>query len=141
MKRNIRYKPSKINSGMTFVVGILFVIIGIAVVLPATIASGFVPAVLFGLVWTGGAVAITVMHGLNLFGKTTKTDLFGGFEVTDDTPQRPVSFRPDAPDHMHITGASLSPKERLEQLEVLKGAGLIDDGEYQEKRKEILREL
>ena len=51
------------------------------------------------------------------------------------------SFRPDAPDHMHITGASLSPKERLEQLTVLKNAGLIDDGEYQEKRKEILREL
>ena len=141
MRRNIRYRPSKLNSGMTFVVGILFVIIGLTVVLPATFSSGLLPAILFGLVWTGGAAAITVMHGLNLFGKTTKTDLFGSFEVSDEDLGRPASFRPDAPDQMHITGASLSPTERLEQLSVLKNAGLIDEGEYQEKRKEILREL
>ena len=139
MKRNIRYKPSKASATMSVVVGIVFMIIGISVVIPATIASGFLPAILFGLVWTGLAVGITVGNIRILMGKGSS--FYGGFEVTDEEPERPVSFRPDAPDHMHITGASLSPKERLEQLEVLKGAGLIDDREYQEMRKEILKGL
>ena len=51
------------------------------------------------------------------------------------------SFRPDAPDHMHITGAGLAPEKQLEQLDVLKNAGLLTDEEYDESRKEILREL
>ena len=139
MRRNYRYRPSKASSAMSFGVGILFVFIGLSTVLPAVLRSGFLPGILFGLVWTGGAVAITVMHGLNLFRKKTGTDLFGSFEVSDEKPERHVSFRPDAPDHMHITGAGLSPKKQMEQLEVLKNAGLIDDGEYQEMRKGITR--
>ena len=139
MRRNYRYKPSKASAIMGAVVGILFVIIGLTELLPATISSGFLPAVLFGLVWTGIAVFITVGNIRMLMGKGDS--FYGGFEVSDEEPKRPTSFRPDAPDHMHITGASLSPKERMEQLEVLKGAGLIDEEEYQEKRKEILREL
>ena len=139
MRRNFRYKPSKASAIMGTVIGILFIILGLTELLPVTISSGFLPAVLFGLVWTGVAVFITVGNIRILMGKGSS--FYGGFEVTDEEHERPVSFRPDAPDHMHITGASLSPKERLEQLEVLKNAGLIDEAEYQEKRKEILREL
>ena len=140
MRRNIRSKPSKLNSGMTFVVGILFIIIGLTVVIPTTIASGFLPAILFGLVWTGFAVVITVANVRFLMGKGG--GFWGGFEVSDEGPDRPTpAFRPDSPDHQHITPSGPDAKARLEQLETLKNAGLIDEREYQEKRKEILREL
>lgn len=143
MKKNIRYKPSRINSGITFAVGILFIFLGVTAVIPTTIMSGFFPAIIFSFVWTGGAIAITVGHGLYLFGKKNKTDFFGGFEITDEEPrQKPTAaFRPDAPDHMHITGVGLSSKERLEQLESLRAAGLLTEEEYARKRKEIVEGL
>ena len=59
----------------------------------------------------------------------------------DKMNRHTVSFRPNDPDHMHITGAGLSPKKQMEQLEILKNAGLLTDEEYDERRKEILREL
>ena len=61
--------------------------------------------------------------------------------VAEKPDRYTVSFRPDAPDHQHITGAGLSTEKQLEQLEVLKNAGLIDDGEYQDMRKEIMKGL
>ena len=41
--------------------------------------------------------------------------------------------------HDHIPSAALDAEGRPEQLEILKGAGLLTDREYQEKRKEMLR--
>ena len=138
MRRNIRYQPSKAGAIMGVVVGILFILIGIFEVIPI---FG-----LFGIVWTLFAVGITIVNVGQALGKQNfmpeiRVEDEDGSHDVDKFTRREASFQPDAPDHMHITGASLSPKERLEQLEVLKNAGLIDDGEYQEKRKEILREL
>ena len=138
MRRNIRYRPSKASAAMSVVVGVLFTLIGIFVVIPSV--------GLFGVVWTLFAVGITVVNVGQAMGKKDfmpeiRVEDEDGFHDVDKFTRREDSFRPDAPDHMHITGASLSPKERLEQLNVLKGAGLIDEEEYQEKRKEILREL
>lgn len=45
--------------------------------------------------------------------------------------------RPSQPRRIQRSSASA----RLEQLETLKGAGLMDEREYQEKRKDILRDL
>ena len=140
MRRNIRYRPSKASAAMGVVVGVLFIIIGLTLVIPTTIASGIVPIMLFGLVWTGFAVVITVANVRFLMGKGSA--FWGGFEVSDEEPERPTpAFRSDSPDHQHITSTSLDAKSRLEQLETLKNAGLIDEGEYQEKRKEILKGL
>lgn len=41
----------------------------------------------------------------------------------------------------HISAIGPGKRHRLEQLESLKTAGLIDDREYREKRQEILKEL
>lgn len=60
-RRNIRIKPGRTQSAMGFVVGVIFVCVGLFVVVPA---FG-----LFGLLWTGIAVAITVVNGMNAFGK------------------------------------------------------------------------
>lgn len=143
MKKNIRYKPSKLSAAMGVVVGVLFVIIGLTMVLPATFGSGFLPIGLFGLVWTGLAAVMTVVNVLYLLGKRDNTNLYGGYEITDEDPSRQEvsSFGYDSPDHQHITPTGLDPKARLEQLETLKEAGLLSDEEYTQKRKEILRGL
>ena len=58
-------------------------------------------------------------------------------------PSRPPkpAFRPESPDHEHITVSGQGDKARLEQLDTLKNAGLISDQEYQQKRQEILNGL
>ena len=43
--------------------------------------------------------------------------------------------------HDHIPSTALDAKERLEQLERLKEAGLITGEEYRKKREEILQDL
>lgn len=115
MKKHIRYRPSKVNAGMTFAVGILLIIIGVTVAIPQ--------AGLFGLVWTGIAAAITVVNGLYLFGKRDNTSLFGGYVITDEENEGESS------------------EERLKKLQSLYDQRLITPEEYEEKRKEILREL
>ena len=143
MKRNIRYKPSKLSAAMSVVVGVVFVIIGLTMVIPGTFSSGFLPVALFGLLWTGLAAAIAVVNALYLMGKRDNANFYGGYEITDEDPAEPSTpaFRPDSPDHQHITPTGLDPKARLEQLETLKEAGLLTPEEYDQKRREILNGL
>ena len=61
MRRSIKVKPGKAQSTVGFVVGLIFVGIGVIVVIPT-----FGP---FGIFWTLIAVAITVTNGVNAFGK------------------------------------------------------------------------
>ncbi len=132
MKKNIRYKPSKLQAGMSFAVGLLFVILGITMVIPMTVGTGFIQGGLFGLVWTGIAVFITVVNGKYLFGDKKKSeDLFGGYEITEEREET----------HDHIPSTALDAKGRLEQLEALKDAGLLSEEEYRAKRKDILSGL
>ena len=142
MKKHIRYKPSKASAAMSLVVGVLFIIIGVTMVLPATFGSGFLPIGLFGLVWTGMSVVITITNIRYLFGKGTDPTFYGGFEVTDEEPEgnhAPTSLASEA--LVHCTATALSPKARLEQLETLTEAGLLPRAEHEGKRKEIWREL
>ena len=138
MKRSFRYKPSKLSAAMSLVVGVLFIIIGVTQVLPASFGSGFMG--LFGFVWTGGALVITIANARYLFGKGDPSAFYGGFEITDEEPEQKLSsFRADSPDHQHITPTGLDAKARLEQLETLKEAGLLTQEEYTQKRQDILK--
>ncbi len=143
-RKNINYKPSRPQAAMGLAIGAVFIFLGLGMVIPMAFASGSPFIGLFGVAWTGIAVYNTVINAKYLFGsKGGKSEnLFGGYEVTEDPADGQMpSFQPDAPDHQHITGAGLSPKARLEQLETLKGAGLLTPEEYAEKRREILRGL
>ena len=135
MRRNIRYKPSKASAIMSVVVGILFTLIGIFEVIPI---FGF-----FGVVWTLFAVGITVVNVGQALGKKNFMPQIRvedeSFDDGDKMTRREVSFRPDAPDHMHITGAGLSLKKQMEQLDVLMKAGLLTEEEYDQMRKEIMK--
>ena len=126
-RKRVRVKPGKAQSTVSFVVGLAFVLVGLVMVVPT-----FGP---FGLLWTGVAVAITVINGLNAFGKKGVPTMEIYSEEEDEVPS------PAREDHDHIPSTALTTQERLEQLQTLKEAGLLTDEEYRNKREEILREL
>ena len=126
-RKRVRVKPGKAQSTVSFVVGLAFVLVGLVMVVPT-----FGP---FGLLWTGVAVAITVINGLNAFGKKGVPTMEIYSEEEDEVPS------PAREDHDHIPSTALTTQERLEQLQTLKEAGLLTDDEYRNKREEILREL
>ena len=126
-RKRVRVKPGKAQSTVSFVVGLAFVLVGLVMVVPT-----FGP---FGLLWTGVAVAITVINGLNAFGKKGVPTMEIYSEEDDEVPS------PTREDHDHIPSTALTTQERLEQLQTLKEAGLLTDEEYRNKREEILREL
>ena len=80
-------------------------------------------------------MAITVINGLNAFGKKGVPTMEIYSEEDDEAPS------PAREDHDHIPSTALTTQERLEQLQTLKEAGLLTDEEYRNKREEILREL
>lgn len=51
-----------------------------------------------------------------------------------------VSYQAGAQDHYHITNVGLPAERRLEQLEVMKNAGLLDKEEYQQRLQKILKD-
>ena len=127
-RKRVRVKPGKAQSTVSFVVGLAFVLVGLVMVVPT-----FGP---FGLLWTGVAVAITVINGLNAFGKKGVPTMEISSEEEDDEVPSPARE-----DHDHIPSTALTTQERLEQLQTLKEAGLLTDEEYRNKLEEILREL
>lgn len=140
-KKRVTYKPSKPMAAMSFGMSIVFIILGVTTVIPMSFSSGFLPAGLFGLAWTGAAVGFAVTYGRYLFGKSDSINWFGRYEVEEEQPEQETVSTSPAETHDHIPSTALDAKRRLEQLESLKTAGLIDDREYREKRQEILKEL
>lgn len=137
-RKNINYRPGKAQARMGLVVGVIFVFIGICVLIPSTLVSGFFPAVLFGLAWTGIAIYNVVVNAKVAFGSEEDVkEYFGGYVVTEE------DSAPAAPreDHDHIPSMALDAQKRLEQLQNLKNAGLITEAEFTAKRREILEEL
>lgn len=128
MKRRVTYRPGKAAGAFGVIWGGVFVLIGLFVVIPAF--------ELFGLLWTVGAAAITGMNAYHAFGKK-----YAGPEIHIEDEEPESVSPPPIETHDHIPSTALDAKRRLEQLESLKTAGLIDDREYREKRQEILREL
>ena len=131
-RRRVTYRPSKAQGAFGMVWGGVFVLIGLFVVIPA-----FGP---FGILWTLAAIGITAMNGYQAFGKK-----YTGPEITieEDNAQTPEA-RPSSPapeTHDHIPSTALDAKQRLEQLESLREAGLITQSEYDRKRREILEIL
>ena len=122
MKRRVTYRPSKANGVFGLIVGVVFVLIGLTVEIPA--------AGPFGILWTLMAVGITAVNGYHAFGKH-----YVGPEIHIEDNST-VST-----DNVENFSRSADPKKRLEQLEGLKTAGLITDEEYEGKRREILDSL
>ena len=137
-RRRVTYRPSKAQGAFGLVWGGMFVLIGLFVVVPV-----FGP---FGILWTLAALGITAMNGLHAFGKKyvgpeirIEDEEGGGEAAGPREGSAPASPAPE--DHGHIPSTALNARERLEQLNSLKEAGLITGEEYDRKREEILSGL
>ena len=127
MRKRVTYRPGKAQGAFGTIWGGIFVLIGLFVVTPT-----FGP---FGIIWTLGALGITVINALHAFGKK-----YVGPEIRieEDKEGEPV---PSDESHDHIQSTALNARERLEQLKTLREAGLITQQEYDQKRREIVEEL
>lgn len=117
--KKIKVKPGKTQSKLGFVVGIIFVIIGCVVVIPT---FG-----LFGIIWTALAGVIAFTHFKNGFSDkgvaTHEIIIEDGMELQE---------------HFE-NGEDIETK--LIKLNSLYEQRLITKEEYDEKRKELLKEF
>lgn len=116
-RRRMRYQPSKAQCIFTGIIGIFFCLIGLFMALPN---FG-----LFGLVWTGIAVVITV----NSFAMAAgKKNMMGSYVIDEEEISSDQA-----------SGQSV--EDRLRELQNLYDKRLITTEEYEAKRQEILKEL
>lgn len=117
--KRIKVKPGKTQSKIGFVVGIIFVLIGCVVVIPT-----FGP---FGIIWTALAGVIAYTHFKNGFSDegvaTHEIIIEDGMEI----PRR--------------LDESEDIEAKLVKLNSLYEQRLITKEEYDEKRKELLKEF
>ena len=121
MAKKIQVRAQKFPLLMNCFVGVLFVLLGIFVVIPA---SG-----LFGVVWTLVAAAILANGTYHLLKRGAATS---EIYITDTEEPDGGSGRPYK---------SLDTEERLTALRDLYDRRLITHEEYEAKRAEILKEL
>ena len=116
-RKRVTYRPNKAQATFGGVVGVIFVVIGAAVVIPT-----FGP---FGIFWTLIALGMTIFNFYQAFGKK-----YVGPEISIEDEDAP----PEAP-------AGTDAASRLRQLQSLHDQGFVTDEEFEAKRQEILRDL
>lgn len=125
MRRNIKIRPSKQASIPGFIVGLIFVGIGIFVAIPNVGA--------FGVLWTGVAIVITITNGINAFG--SKGIPSEEIYIEDDYEYN------DSINKENLYKREIDFEEKLRKLKSLKDDGIISDVEYEMKRTEILNNI
>ena len=134
MSKKIHVRPSKRQSKAGFGVGIIFCLIGAFIVIPT---FG-----LFGIFWTAIAVWITYTHYKNGF--TDDPIDTRVIEIEDDGENVTVTRDSGYHSYSYDTkndAADDDIEERLRKLQNLYDQALISYEEYNQKKKEILKEL
>ncbi|XZF76822.1 SHOCT domain-containing protein [Bacillus sp. AL-1R] len=108
--RKIRVKPSKGQSFLGFLIGVVFIVLGFTIVIPK--------AGLFGLIWTGVALMITIINGYNVFSDRG---------ISNDK----VNVEE------YIMSEKLDFEVKLRKLNKLKNDGVITDIEFQKQKEKI----
>lgn len=126
-QKRIKVKPGKTQSKLGFFVGIAFCIIGCVAVIPM---FG-----VFGILWTGVAVAITVINYKNAFSEGGVTS----HEIIIDESQDTAEWDRTATEGRGKAESSGEDIEtKLKKLNSLYEQGLITASEFEAKRKELL---
>ena len=126
-QKRIKVRPGKTQSKLGFFMGIGFCIIGCVVVIPMFGA--------FGLLWTGIAVAITVINYKNAFSEEGVTS----HEIIIDESEDGVELNRNMTGDIRKEGADGEDIEvKLKKLHALYEQRLITSSEYEAKRKELL---
>ena len=110
------------------VIGIIFSLVGVSLAASAVIMREL-PMAIFAVVW--------LIMSLTSAGSCVKALAAGKKKPTQPAPVR-RTMAPEEVTHEHIRATGIGKEKQLEQLEVLRGAGLYSEEEYKEKRKEIL---
>lgn len=110
MAYRVGVKPGKAASLLGMVVGGLFILLGIAVIVPTFGA--------FGLVWTAVAGAIALFYAYSFFSSRGVS----AYEISVTSPES-----------MDDLDAG------LRKLAKLKDDGLVTDQEYEQRRAEVMR--
>jgi hypothetical protein len=111
--RKLRVKPSKGQSFFGLMIGIIFIVLGFAIVIPK--------AGLFGLLWTGIALMITIINGYNVFSNR-------GLSNYDVNVEK------------YITRENEDFEVKLRKLNNLKSDGVITDREFQKQKEKIFNQ-
>ena len=126
--KQIKMKPGRGQSVFAFCVGLVMTLVGLVAVIPT---MG-----IFGVLWTLVAGGITVMHGLNAFSDKGIPTHEIIIEEDNHAADRQV-FKEDEGEEE----AGGKAEARLKEAKRLYESGLITQGEYENKRKQILEEL
>lgn len=118
MINRARVRPSRGVSAFGVAVGIIFTCVGLFFVIPRISSSN--GPIWFGILWTLGALGITIFHGINVF-----TDR--GIAVEE------IQFESKTP--------AATASERLAEIQELKDKGVISQSEYDQKRAEIISKI
>lgn len=122
-RKRVTYRSGKANGVFGVVCGGIFVLIGLFVVIPVFGA--------FGVLWTLFALGATGYSAYAAFGKHYSGPEISIEEEGDDGFSYPTAGE----------SGGTSAKDRLTELRALYEQRLITQEEYEEKRKEILKEL
>ena len=114
-----------------FFVGIVFCLIGVFVVIPA--------AGLFGIFWTVMAGIITASNGMNAF--SDRGVASHEIVIEDEGKQEYKVSSDQEPENLDAEEMKEEVERRLAIAKDLYQEGTITKEEYEEKRKEILKEL
>lgn len=126
-QKRIKVRPGKTQSKMGFFVGIAFCIIGCVVVIPM--------AGLFGVLWTGIAVAITIINYKNAFSEEGITS----HEIIIDESEGDSEWnRYEDGDSGRVEVSGEDIEAKLKKLNSLYEQGLITISEFEAKRKDLL---
>ena len=110
------------------IIGCVFFLVGLSVTAVSVRAREF-PMVIFGLVW--------ILISITMVGSPVSALAAGRKKPTQPVPVR-RTMAPEEVTHEHIRATGIGKEKQLEQLEVLRGAGLYTEEEYREKKQKIL---
>ena len=138
MRRKVTVRPSRTSALMGAVVGVIFCLIGFVVVIPNAGA--------FGILWTAIAVFIT---GSNLYNALSDKGIPSHtIEVEEEEDGDGVrlaevdgALNDDDAGRGSTVDRGSAVERRLERLNDLYDKRLVTQREYEEKRKEILKDL
>lgn len=136
-RRRITYRPNQVQGKNWILViwGVILLIVGFGTIMSISVG--------IGAVWTAFAVVLIVNGIRKALAPKNASKLDDDLEevvsrIQNKTPEK-KTVRSKQEIHDHIPSTALDVEARLEQLRSLKEAGLLDDAEYEQRKKKLFK--
>ena len=136
-RRRITYRPNQVQgkSWISVIWGVILLIVGVGTIMSISVG--------IGAVWTAFAVVLIVNGIRQALAPKNASKLDDRVEEFVSRVQNKTNnkktVRSKQETHDHIPSTALSVEARLEQLRSLKEAGLLDDAEYEQRKKKLFK--